>query len=234
MSLLKTLARFRASLILAGSIAAVVPASAEQQMEDIMLEDIRGMRYCEILLILDHGVDIYNTSANDGCPDDKWQAMDTDAIAAAHGAKEARLNGPKFWAPDAQTVKFGETKTFGGIDARYAATLPLSALGAEEGVDAYTGFTSSKKQTLIFKAGLPVYELVDAEGNAYALNAYGDAVQGGDPATLADQISLAEGWSFRVTTPDEDLIVAPPTDGPTQMVGDDMRQYYTRIDAGAN
>ena len=104
------------------------PLTAQHQMETITLKDIRGMRYCEMLLIYDDRVEIYNTSANDGCPADKWQAMDVAEIADNHGAKAAQLNGPKFWVADDQTIELGETKTIGGIDARYGATLPVSEL----------------------------------------------------------------------------------------------------------
>ena len=45
-------------------------------------------------------------------------------LAKAHGAKAAQLNGPKFWAMDAQTLGLGDSADFGGIAARYAATLP--------------------------------------------------------------------------------------------------------------
>lgn len=133
----------------------------DHDMESVTLNDIRGMRFCEILLIFDDRVDIYNTSASNDCPADKWSAMDVTSIAANHGAKAAQLNGPKFWAADGQTVEFAETKTFGGIDARYAASLPTTALGGSEGTNAYAHFTSSKKQTLVFKAGQPIYELID-------------------------------------------------------------------------
>mgnify|MGYP007022325779 CR=1 FL=1 len=203
----------------------------DHDMESVTLNDIRGMRFCEILLVFDDRVDIYNTSASNDCPADKWSAMDVTAIAANHGAKAAQLNGPKFWAADGQTVEFAETKTFGGIDARYAASLPATALGGSEGTNAYAHFTSSKKQTLVFKAGQPIYELVDSDGNTYALNAYGPNVQGGDPANLAEQLKPADGWSFRVSTPTEDVVIAASTDGPVNMVGDDMHQYYTRFGA---
>jgi|GEM_PF-4926473 len=230
MKLGKLRKRARNAALVAGILAVSATASAKQPMEDIRLDGIRGMRFCEFLLVYDHGVDIYNTSASDGCPEDKWSALDTAAIAAEHGAKAAQLNGPKFWAPDSQTFLLGETKSFGGIEARYGATLPLSALGADKGSDAYVPFTSSKKQTLVFKAGQPVYQLVDPEGYAYALNAYGNTVTSGDPADLSGQLSVPEGWSFRVLVPEEDLIAAPPKDGPTNMVGDDLHQYYTRIE----
>ncbi len=201
--------------------------TTQHKMETLTLSEIRGMRYCEFLLVFDHGIDVYNTSASDGCPEDKWAVMDTAALAKELGAKKVLLNGPKFWAMDEQEFQLGETKTLGGIDARYGATLPLATVGSGEG-DAYTGFTSSKKQTMVFKAGRPVYELIGPEGYAYILNAYGGAVKDGDPANLKDQLSPADGWSFRVATPAENLIVAAPEGIPTQMVGDDMKQYYTR------
>lgn len=210
------------------SVTAVV--AEDRKMEPVELTDIRQMRYCEFLLIFDDRVDIYNTSANDGCPEDKWQKLDTAELAKDHGAKAAQLNGPKFWTMDEQTIRLGDTKTFGGIDARYAASLPTTALSGEQGSKPYTGFTSSKKQTMVFKAGLPIYELVDAEGNAYILNAYGPNVRDGDPANLIDQLKPAEGWTYRVTTPEQDLVVAAPSDSPTHMVGDDMHQYYTKLE----
>lgn len=208
---------------------AAVPAFAEKQVEQITLTDIRGMRYCEFLLIYEDRVEIYNTSASAGCPADLWDSMDTAKLAEAHSAVKAQLNGPKFWAMDEQTIGMGETKSFAGIDARYAATLPLSALGSGEGAAPYSPYTSAKLQTMVFKAGSPVYELVDADGNVYALNAYGAKVRDGDPGNLADQLSTANGWSFRVTTPSDNLIIEGSTDAPVQMVGDDLHQYYTRF-----
>lgn len=205
-------------------------AAQNQAMESVTVSDIRGMRYCEVLLVFEDRVVIYNTTANDGCPEAKWQEMDTDSLAAEFGAATVQLNGPKFWAMDAQTLELGETETFGGIGARYAATLPIAALGAGEGADPYVGFTSSKKQTMVFEAGKPMYELVDADGNLYVLNAYGAQVQEGDPANLVDQLSPDPGWSFRVSTPPEDVVVEASTEVPVQMVGDDLRQYYTLFD----
>lgn len=213
---------------------AAVPAMAQEPkpVEPVTLTEIRGMRFCEVLLIFEDHVDIYNTSNADGCPEDKWQTMDTDAIAAAHESKAAQLNGPHFWVMDQQTVGFGEIKEFGGISAGYAATLPLSALGSGAGSTPYEPYTSAKLQTMTFKASEPVYELVDAKGNSYILNAYGTEVRDGDPANLATQLSLPEGWSFRTRKPDEDTVIEGTADTPVNMVGDDMHQYYTRTQVG--
>ncbi len=214
-----------------GFTAIVMMAVAQENddVEEITLSDIRSMRYCEFLLIFDDHVMIYNTSDSNGCPEDKWAALDTAAIAAAHDANKAQLNGPHFWAMDEQTLGMGETKTFGGIDARYAATLPLSALGSGKGASPYAPYVSAKLQSMTFGAGKPYYQLVDPEGNTYVMNAYGEDVRDGDPANLAEQLSLADGWRFETVTPTEALVVKGTMDHPVNMVGDDMHQYYTRF-----
>lgn len=223
------------SMFFAGIVAAGVtfPAFADEQMEQITLTDIRGMKFCEFVLVYKDHVKIYNTSASNGCPADLFDSVDIAKLAEAHGATKAQLNGPKYWAMDEQTIAMGETKTFAGIDARFAATLPLAALGSGEGSTPYSPYVSAKTQSMVFEAGSPVYELVDSDGNVYALNAYGAAVRDGDPANLADQLSLADGWSFRVDTPTDDLTIEGSSDAPVQMVGDDMHQYYTRFDPAA-
>ncbi|MEY8829072.1 hypothetical protein AB9K34_11775 [Sedimentitalea sp. XS_ASV28] len=218
-------------LVVGFSFTAIVMVAVAQEndVDEIALSDIRSMRYCEFLLIFDDRVMIYNTSASNGCPADKWAALDIAAIATAHNADKAQLNGPHFWAMDEQVLGLGETKTFGGIDARYAATLPLSALGSGKGSDPYAPYVSAKLQTMTFEAGKPYYQLVDPEGNTYVMNAYGEEVRDGDPANLAEQLSLADGWRFETVTPTEDLVVEGTMDHPVNMVGDDMHQYYTRF-----
>ncbi|MCT8159643.1 hypothetical protein [Pseudoruegeria sp. SHC-113] len=211
--------------------AASIATHAEEGMKAYEIKDMRGMRFCEFLLISADNVVIYNTSASDGCPADKWEALDLEALAAEHGVLKAQLNGPKFWAMDEQTVYLGEEKIFGGIAARYGATLPLAALGSGEGAAPYEPYVSAKNQSFVFRAGAPIYELVDAEGNVYALNAWGPNVTDGNPDNLAAQLAPAEGWTARATLPEADVIIAGTSDTPVDMVGDDMKQYYTRYRA---
>jgi len=209
--------------------AAFVPSvtRAEQKTESVTITDIRGIRFCEFLLIYEDRVEIFNTSASAGCPVKIWDSLDVDELAKAHGATKAQLNGPKFWAADEQMLGLGATKNFGGIEARYGATLPLQALGSGEGSAPYAPYVTRKDQKLIYRKGQPVYELVDRDGNAFVLNAYGSNVKDGDPANLADQLSLPEGWTFRVRVLDEDLVKIHKGDTPSKMVGDDLHHYYS-------
>ena len=102
-----------AARLMAAALVSVFPAigavAADREMESVTVRDIRGMRYCEFLLVFEDRVDVYNTTASNGCPDEAWQAMDTAAIAAEFGAGKVQLNGPKFWAADDQTLVLGET-----------------------------------------------------------------------------------------------------------------------------
>lgn len=86
---------------------------------------------------------------------------------------------------------------------------------------------------MVFRAGRPVYELMAPNGDTYVLNAYGEAVTDGDPANLATQLQLAEDWQFNVAISDQDLTIAGSTTEPVNMVGDDMHQYYTRLQDAA-
>ena len=210
----------------AGPLAAFEP----KPVEPMTLTDVRGMRFCEFVLVYEDRLEIYNTSASAGCPAEIWSTLTTADIAAEHGAKDARLNGPKFWAMDEQTVGFGESQVFGGIEARYAASLPLASLGSGKGADPYAPYVTQKSQNMVFGAGNPVYELVDPDGNVFVMNAYGDKVNDGDPANLASQLTLPEGWTFRVRVTDDDLVIDQRIDTPSKMVGDDFDQYYSMIE----
>ena len=216
------------TIMVIASVLLPSPTQAEQKMDSVMVEDMRGMRYCEFLLIYEDRVEVFNTTGSaGGCPAKIWDTLDTDELAKAHGARKVQLNGPKFWAADEQVLGLGASKDFNGIKARYAAKLPLAAISEGEGSDPYVPFTTKKEQKLVYKKGQPVYELVDRDGGVFVLNAYGAKVKDGDPAHLADQLSPAEGWNFRVRVLDQDLVKIHKGDTPSKMVGDDFHQYYS-------
>ena len=219
----------KTNLLIAASlfIFETVQAQGTQKTENISLTGIRGMVFCEFLLISETVVTIYNTSANGECDLDAFAALDPAKLALEYGVQAAQLNGPKYWIMDEQTLGLGEAKTFGGIEARYAATLPLAALGKGEGADPYAPYVTQKEQRMVYHADKPVYELVDKDGNSFVLNAYGAKVKDGNPSNLATQLNVAEGWSFGTRTLSEDLIIVQKGTVPSKMVGDDFHQYYS-------
>ena len=67
----------------------------------MMIEDVFGKRYGEVLLvrIADSGPEatVYNTFPLNDCPAELWDRLDAQAIAADNGAAAALLNGPRYW-----------------------------------------------------------------------------------------------------------------------------------------
>ncbi|GGH32439.1 hypothetical protein SAMN05444007_106157 [Cribrihabitans marinus] len=218
---------FLGGTLAAVALACTAQADDQHQIESVTLSDIRGMVFCEFLLISDTEVTIYNTSANGECDLDAFGKLDPTEIAREHGVKAAQLNGPKYWIMDEQTLGLGETKKFGEIEARFAASLPVASLGSGEGADPYAPYVTMKEQKMVYHAGKAVYELVDADGNAYVLNAYGAQVKDADPQNLADQLQPADGWSFRSRVLDSEMVIVQKGDQPNKMVGDDLHQYYS-------
>ena len=220
--------RTKSILALAAALAIGTWGIAKaQQSESITLTEIRGMVFCEFLLISETDVTIYNTSADGPCDLDAFSRIDPGDLAREHGARKAQLIGPKYWSMDEPTLGLGEARNFGGIKARLAAKLPLAALGSGEGADPYKPYVTKKAQRMVFKAGRPVYELVDAKGNIFVMNAFGDRVPDNDPARLDGVLPVPDGWTYRVRSPERDLVIDQKGDVDSSMVGDAYRQYYS-------
>jgi hypothetical protein len=127
---------------------------------------------------------------------------------------------------------FGETASFGGIEARWAAHAPLSVVqkGATGGAP-YAIYTPSKTQSMVYDAGKPVFELVDPGGHPYVLQARNEEFPIPTLATLGEKLKLPQGWSYRSRVLTEDLKLDLSPAKTIYAVGDDFHQYYTRIDA---
>jgi hypothetical protein len=130
---------------------------------------------------------------------------------------------------DEQTLTMGETRTFGGIEARWAAHAPLSVVqkGATGGKP-YAIYTPSKTQSMVYSKAKPVFELVDPEGHVYVLQAREEKFPIPELAKLGDKLSLPQGWKYQTRTLTEDLKLDLSPAQTIYAVGDDFRQYYTR------
>ena len=138
------------------------------EIQTVTLENARNKRYGEIFVIKQSGVEVYNTTGLNDCPAELWDTLDLEAIKKEHGALSVQKNGPHFWMMDWQELQMGDKASFGGLEARWAARAPLSAVqkGAA-GAEPYKVYTPAKTQKMVYSKGKPVYELVDPEGNAY-------------------------------------------------------------------
>src|SRR6266487_3341482 len=99
-----------------------------RNLTEATITEMRNMRYGEFLVVKPGGVEVYNSTGLSDCPAELWNALDLEKLARQFGALKVQLNGPEYWMADSQTSRFGETASFGGIDARWVATLDLAVV----------------------------------------------------------------------------------------------------------
>jgi hypothetical protein len=131
---------------------------------------------------------------------------------------------------DSQTVLFGKKFSFGGLEARWVARLPLAAaMKAAKGSEPYKVFTPKKTQRMVYAKGKSVYELVDPEGHVYVLQAHDKQFPIGSLPKLGQRLKkLPKGWKYRTRVLTENLVLDLRPDTTIHVVGDEFHQYYTR------
>ena len=69
-----------------------------------LISDMRGVRYGEVIAVFlrDSGfeAEVYGTQMLNDCPQELWDTLDADVIAAEMGAVGVKLNGPRHWMID--------------------------------------------------------------------------------------------------------------------------------------
>ena len=194
------------------------------------IDNTRDMRFCEILIVRLGGVDVYNTTGVSDCPAPLWNGLDPGMVRKQFGGFKVEKNGPHYWMMDSQTVSFGTKESFGGIEARWVARLPLmTALAAATGSKPYKVFYPKKTQKMVYSKGKPVYELVDPDSHVYVLQAREENFPISSLARLGERLKLPSGWKFRTENLTEDLILDLKSDQTIYAVGDEFHQYWTRI-----
>ena len=209
-------------------------ASAQTQHRNLKtytFKESRDSRYCEIALVKPTGVEVYNTTGLNACPAEQWNAMDLEALAKQVGAARILKNGPHFWMMDTNTVSFGEEMSFGGLKARYAATLPAGLVAAQgKGTPTYKPFPAKKVQKMVYAKGKPVYEIVDPDGNVFVLQARDEQFPVASLAKLSQQMKeLPKGWQYRSRILSEDLVLDLRPGQTIHTLADEFHQYYTQV-----
>ncbi len=189
------------------------------------LPDSRGYRYCELVFNYGElGSDIYSTSPLAEAQLEWWENLDTAALAKEFGAESVYKNGPQWWSMDEVGVMASEPVPVAGVDMVFGAHLPPGTLK----ISKYTVFNPAKTQNLLWKAGKPVYQLVDAEGHVYVLQ--GHKIPTEELATLGEKFQqLPEGWEYRVKDLEQDLVMNLTPREPIPSVQDEFDQIYIRI-----
>jgi hypothetical protein len=225
------------SLTACGTTSSSAPRDAALPSVDAAAPaEIRGQRYCEILLATLTGtgahVDVYTTFGLGDCPQATWSAVDATAVATSAGATKALLNGPRYWTLDRFVVaSFADPTplTLAGLPMRHAASIdvPLADL-ATLGSAAYTPHSIQRHTTVELDAGKAVYELVGPDGKIYDMQSYSVQTQPqteADLATLGARLTLPTGWTFRTRTLTAPLQITAVGDVAT-VVQDDVGNTY--------
>lgn len=213
--------------------------SSTPNSDDVFPKGLRGVRYCEVLLLTKKGdryqADVWNTLGLNDCPQAEWDELDAATIAKERGALVALLNGPRYWTLDsiisdirahAAETSFGSLEMFRPATVDLGTTLPSQTPFTERAVQ--------RENTFRFKEGSEVYELTDPEGQVYVMQSYALIK---DPTLTLDalpdlgaKLALPKGWTYssRVLTEDLDVL---STKGVATVIQDDLQNTYQRIDA---
>jgi hypothetical protein len=208
----------------------VAPSATER-----LVSDMRGVRYGEVIAVFsgESGLvaEVYGTQMLNDCPQDLWETLDAEVIAAEMGALAVKLNGPRHWMIDGLGVKIAVVepilREFNGLTTRRIATIDL---GDSPGVMPYTETHVNRGAVFFFDARAPVYELVDPDGLAYVMQALCISV---DPTmseqslpSLGERLSMPAGWTYRSRVLDEELVV-DTTETVATVLQDEFENSYT-------
>jgi hypothetical protein len=214
-----------------------VPDMVNEATQDTprLIDDVRGVRYGEIIAVFARDghfeAEVFGTQFLNECPQDLWDTLDPSAVAADLGAVVVKLNGPRHWVIDGigQKVNTLEPvlREFNGLLMR---RLALIDLGDDPSTSPYTDNHVHRGAVFFFDAGKPVYELVSPDGLVYVMQAY---CLGVDPttdetslSTLGDRLDPPDGWTYRVRTLDEELVV-DTTHKVATVLQDEFEHSYT-------
>lgn len=207
--------------------------------DDLFPNGLRDVRYGEVLLLSETGgtwsAEVWNTLGLNRCPQEAWDALDVEAIAAERGVAAARLNGPRRWVLDTivpQAAGERRLSRFGELDMFLAATIELGATVPAPDA-AYEERRIARDTIFRFEAGTTTHRLTAPDGSRYVMQAYSHAV---DPsqtletlAGLGARLALPAGWTFATSTLDDTLDLLSP-DGVATVVQDELQNTYQRID----
>jgi hypothetical protein len=204
---------------------------------------LRDQRYCEVLVgahgsYFPHELIVYNTIGLNDCPQSVWSRITTAKVKAEARAHFVRLNGPRHWTIDAfvgSELLNPAVRTFEGLAMREAGVLRL---GFRDFLSQrpYAEHAVARKTTELFKAGLPVFQLLDSDGEVFFMQSYSLQV---DPwqtmdalKTLGQRLRLPRGWSFRVVTLRSDYLLES-AGGQATVIQDDLLNTYQKSAAKA-
>ena len=198
-----------------------------------LLRDVFGKRYGEVLLvhIEESGpmATVYCSFPLNDCPQELWDKLDAQAIAAENGAVAARLNGPRHWLMSSiEKVSAGAPvrKTFGGIEMLRQATVQMATMNPAP----YSVNKVNRHTVFTFDAGREIYELIDPEGQRWVMQTWSQifdpALDLADLPGLAGRLDPPVGWRYQPRIPTSPLRVDTTTCS-AHVIQDELANSYS-------
>jgi len=204
---------------------------------------LRGKPHAEVVIIKRDAAGLgavgicYNTlGLPDPLSDEQFRALDADALKAEFGGDGIWLNGPRRAQMDeasAEVLDSGQVTSVGGIPMQIVAKVRIPDVRMFAGTrPAYAETEVERSTTWVFHAGQPVHELIAPDGSVYAMQSASlikDPNLAEQLPNLGERLQTPEGWTYRVRTPDQDLVVQA-RDGVAHVVLDEFENNYQRED----
>lgn len=211
--------------------------------EDVPVTNLRDSRYCEVLLgfgglFVPKQLEVYNTIGLNDCPEDKWSKLREAQIKSETKATFVKLNGPRFWVLDnfvGSNLINPNVRSFGGIEMREAGVLQVSLGDVIGSRVPYQEHHVHRKTISRFKAGLPVFQLIDSKGSIYFMQSYSlekVALSYDILAGLGSKLKLPSGWRFRSVVLKDDYFLKAENDQAT-VLQDELLNTYQKSSENA-
>ncbi len=166
--------------------------------------NLRGLRYCEIILAkMRLTFSVYSTIGLNDCPDMAWGKITPSSIKQETGSYFVHLNGPRFMLMNGVRNTYfvaNQVVNLGGLEMREAGVLHLSILDLVKGAVPYREHAVDRQTTWVYKAGYPVYELLGPAGQVFVMQSYSiekSPLTEEQLAGLGRVLTLPDGWHFR-------------------------------------
>lgn len=168
------------------------------------MDDVRGARYCEVIVLQGRlTLAVYNTMGLNQCPENQWKNITPKIIKKNMKARVAILNGPRYWTTDAidstPLTKTPETK-IKGMSMKKVALVHIKLKDIVKGHKPYNQHHVDRNVVWTYKAGKPVYELIDPTGRVYVMQSYSLNKVAQTPDSLAqlgNKLKLPAGWHYQ-------------------------------------
>jgi haloalkane dehalogenase len=192
------------------------------------LTDLRGNRYCEILVEYDDATEVWGTQGLNRCPQADWEQLDFKEIQLSNNANSIIANGPRYFVvngSEGMVLPEEETRFFGNIEMQKLATVKI------DDTKNYVENFVSRDNVWVFDKGEEIYSLIDKDGNEYVMQSYSlivdKTLEESDLSNLGSKLSLPDGWKFTSRVLDAELLA--PANGMAIVIKDDLGNSYQKL-----